>query len=195
MKHTKTMFDVTKEMMEAMDDEIIKKIITAAETSNTNSSLMVYTSGVNRTNIEVRTMNTQEALNTVRQEIDALHKKLRDEVRKVGSTLITADLSSYRHAPRIDAEIFTPEWDKQREAQDNYVKAVRKGDIPQAVQLTLMPLGTIGKYVEFSDELRDAIDEFEDYVEAEYAYKIQKLQRKEYGFYQMRKAERQLDRA
>ena len=107
MKHTKTIFDVTKEMMEAMDDEIIKKIITAAETSDTNSSLMVYTSGVNRTNIEDRTMNTQEALNTVRQEIYALNKQLQNEVRKVGSTLLTADLSSYRHAPRITAEIFT----------------------------------------------------------------------------------------
>jgi hypothetical protein len=140
-------------------------------------------------------MNTQEALNTVRQEINAIEKKLHNEVRKVGSTLITADLSSYRHAPRITAEIFTPEWDKQREAQDYYVKAVNKGDIPKAVQITLTPLGTIGKFVEFSDELRDAIDDFEDYVEAEYAYKIQKLQRKEYGFYKMREAERQLDRA
>lgn len=140
-------------------------------------------------------MNTQEALNTVRQEINALNKQLQNEVRKVGSTLLTADLSSYRHAPRITAEIFTPEWDKQREAQDNYVKAVNKGDIPQAVQITLTPLGMISKTVEMTEEMRDAIDEFEDYVEAEYAYKIQKLQRKEYGFYQMRKAERQLDRA
>jgi len=140
-------------------------------------------------------MNTQEALNTVRQEINAIEKKLHNEVRKVGSTLITADLSSYLHAPRITAEIFTPEWDKQREAQDNYVKAVNKGDIPKAVQINLTPIGMISKAVEMTEEMRDAIDEFEDYVEAEYAYKLQKLQRKEYGFYQMRKAERQLDRA
>ena len=194
MRHTKTIGDLIKETFQQ-----------EFETFNTNSSLMVYTSGVNRTNIdhlrlgevivEDRTMNAQEALNEVKQEMAALQKKLEDEVRKVGSTLITADLSAYANAPRVRAEIFTPEWDKEREAQEQYVKAVRKGNIPQEVQVTLKPLGTLHKEVHLTSELMDAIDEFTDYVEAEYAYKLQELSRKAHSFRKIRDAERSLDRS
>ena len=140
-------------------------------------------------------MNTEEAITQLRGQIYDLEKKVESEVRKVGSTLLTADLSSYRDAPRMTAEIFTPEWDKQREAQDQYIEAVRKGDIPKSVEITMTPIGSISKSIPLTEELTDAIEAFEDYVEVEYAYKLQNLQRKLSALQQMRKAERQLDRA
>ena len=137
-------------------------------------------------------MNTQEAINQVKAKLSDLEKNLSNEVRKVGCTLIFAGISPYTKAPSITAELFTPEWDRQREMHENYIRAVREGEISSDVNISLKPTGVFGNEISLTPELTAAIEEFEDYVFENYALPAQELNRKLHNLRKMRDAERNL---
>lgn len=193
MKHTKTMFDVTKEMFEDMDDEIIFLIITADETFDTNSSLIVYTTCVNRIKYEGSTMSSND-ITAIKAEINKLQQNLNNEVRKQGDTLLQASISSYYGAPKVTADFFSEEWERQMDVQNRHIDMVEKGIIPAGIRIHLSTVSGLKRSIDFTDELLSEISAFEDFVEEQYLRPLQKLKAKLYNTGQIVSAKTKLSK-
>lgn len=185
--------EVVDEWAGIHNDWLIDKIIQQAETFNTNSSLMVYTSSVNSTNIKDRAMNAKQELNKVNKEINELMGKLHSEAKRVGSVLLTADLT----VELLDNEedIFSDAWLKVQEVNRRAIDAAEKGKTTKDVAVYAQPLESAvfgGGVVRISEKFMDIHEDFSDYIEETYAVPLQKLNAKRAALKKAVEAERAL---
>lgn len=160
------------------DRHIVQNIIKEAETLGTNNSLMVYTSSVNCTNIEDRTMSNETKLKEVSKEIVELRDKLENEVAKHDDVLITAEVGSWINMPENNAPFLSEEWERMCRHRDNIAKQINTGIRLEGMQVRLSRIGGRGT-IAMTDSLDNAIHQFKTRITKEYRRPLADLLRKQ----------------